>query len=376
LALGGALLTPRSERTPHMKRTSARRLVAVLLALTAVAGIAPAAEAAKKRLKSDVTVMTRNLYLGTDLIPIALAPNQAQFEKAASDGFAQVKATNFPARSKLIAREIKRTKPDLIGLQETALWRTGPKDGTATRATTVAIDYLKILRRALKQAGLRYSVVRVTNEADIEGPTQENYDVRLTMRDVILAKKRKGLKVVKRGGGNYSTNLAIPTVAGTFTSRRGYAFADMRLDGKRFRFVNTHLEAYGDQFRTPQAQQLVGPGGAARKRGRVILVGDMNSDPNGSEPNAFNTLIAAGFKDTWARLHPGDPGLTSGLRPDLKDPPTPNPFNDSRIDHVLTKGRIKLLRATIVGKNPANSRTSTGLWASDHAGVVTKTKLK
>lgn len=357
-----------------MNRTSARRMLAALLALTAVAAIVPTAEAATKRW--NVTAMTRNLYLGTDLIPIALAKNEAQFEKAASDGFAQVKATNFPARAKLIAREIKRTKPDLIGLQETALWRTGPKDGTATRAQTVAIDYLKILRGALKKAGLRYRVVKVTTEADIEGPTREEYDVRLTMRDVILAKRRKGMKVVKKGGGNYTTVLQIPTVAGTFTSTRGYAFADVRLNGRKFRFVDTHLEAYGDQIRTAQAAQLVGKGGAAAKRGRVILVGDINSDPNGAEPNAFNTLISAGFVDTWARLHPGDPGLTSGLEADLMDPPTPNPFNDSRIDHVLTKGKIRPLRATIVGKNPANSRTSTGLWASDHAGVVTKLRLK
>jgi endonuclease/exonuclease/phosphatase family metal-dependent hydrolase len=358
-----------------MNRKTARRMLAALLALTALAAIVPAAEAAKAS-RHNVTVMTRNLYLGTDLIPIALAPNPAQFEKAASEGYAQVQATNFPARAALIAREVKRTKPDLIGLQETALWRTGPKDGTATRATTVAIDYLRILRAALKQAGLRYRVVRVTTEADIEGPTKENFDVRLTMRDVILAKRRKGMRVVRKGGGNYATALSIPTVVGTFTSTRGFAWADVRLNGRPFRFVNTHLEAYGDQFRTPQAQQLVGPGGAARKRGRVLLVGDMNSDPKGAEPNAFNTLIAAGFKDTWARLHPGDPGLTSGLEADLMDPPTPNPFDDSRIDHVVYKGKIRALRATITGKNPANSRTSTGLWASDHAGVVGKFRLR
>jgi endonuclease/exonuclease/phosphatase family metal-dependent hydrolase len=358
-----------------MNRTTARRMLAALLALTAVAAIVPAAQAARAS-RHDVTVMTRNLYLGTDLIPIALAPNQAQFEKAASEGYAQVQATNFPARAALIAREVKRTRPDMIGLQETALWRTGPKDGAATRATTVTIDYLRILRAALRQAGLRYRVVRVTTEADIEGPTKEDFDVRLTMRDVILAKRRKGMKVVRKGGGNYTAALSIPTVVGTFTSTRGFAFADVRLNGRRFRFVDTHLEAYGDQFRTAQAQQLVGPGGAARKRGRVILVGDMNSDPKGAEPNAFNTLIAAGFRDLWARLHPGDPGLTSGLEADLMDPPSPNPFDDSRIDHVLYKGKVRPLRATITGKNPANSRTSIGLWASDHAGVVGKFRLR
>jgi Endonuclease/Exonuclease/phosphatase family len=358
-----------------MNRTLAGRLLAALLALTALAAIAPVAEAAKRR-SPNVTVMTRNLYLGTDLLPIALAPNVAQFEKAASEGFAQVRATNFPARARLIAREVERTRPDLIGLQETALWRTGPKDGAATRAGTVAIDFLTTLRRALRRAGLRYSVVRATTEADIEGPTREDFDVRLTMRDVILAKRRRQMKVVNRGGGNYAASLTIPTVVGTFASTRGYAFADVRLKGRRLRFVDTHLEAFGDQVRTAQAQQLVGAGGAAARRGRVILAGDMNSDPNGAEPNAFNTLIAAGFVDTWARLHPGDPGLTSGLEANLLDPPSPNPFDDSRIDHVLSRGRLRPLRTTIVGKNPANSRTGTGLWASDHAGVVTRFRLK
>jgi endonuclease/exonuclease/phosphatase family metal-dependent hydrolase len=361
-----------------MNRTPARLMVALLLAVTAVMAVVPSAEAKRKAKQgnANVTVMTRNLYLGTDLIPIALAPNQAAFEAAASKGYAQVQATNFAARSKLIAREVKRTKPDLIGLQETALWRTGPKDGAATRATDVQIDYLKLLRKALKRAKQKYSVVRVTQEADIEGPMADGRDIRLTMRDVVLMRKRDGLKVTKRGGGNYTEKLALPTVAGTFTSTRGFAFADLKLNGKKFRFVDTHLEAYGNSIRTAQANQLVGPGGAARKAGRVILVGDMNSDPKGGEPDAFNALILAGFVDTWVRLHPTDPGLTSGLGADLLDPPSPNPFDDSRIDHVLSKGKVRPLTAKIVGKNPANSRTSSGLWASDHAGVVTKLKLK
>jgi endonuclease/exonuclease/phosphatase family metal-dependent hydrolase len=360
-----------------MDRMPVRRTLAALLALTAVAALAPAAEAKKRSGKPSVSVMTRNLYLGTDLLPIALAPNAAQFEKAASAGFEQVKATNFPARAQLIAREIKRTRPDLIGLQEVALWRTGPKDGPATRATTVAFDWLEILRSALRQAGLRYSVVRVTEEADIEGPTREDFDIRLTMHDVILAKRnRPGMRIVRRGGGNYTTALQIPTVVGTFTSTRGYAFADVKLRGRHLRFIDTHLEAFGNSVRTAQAQELVGPGGAGRKKGRVILVGDLNSDPKGAEPQAYETLIDFGYVDSWLRLRPANPGLTSGLEADLMDPPVPNPFDDSRIDHVLFKGKLRPRSARIVGKNPASSRTSTGLWASDHAGVVTKLKLK
>jgi endonuclease/exonuclease/phosphatase family metal-dependent hydrolase len=364
-----------------MNRTLARRTLAALLALTALAAIVPIAEAKKAKKphgNSNVTVMTRNLYLGTDLIPIATAPDLATFKQRATDGFNQVKATSFPARSKLIAKEVKRTKPDLIGLQEAALWRTGPED-TATRATKVEFDYVKLLLKALKQQGLQYKVARSTNEADIEGPTSGGFDVRLTMRDVVLVNKaRKGLKITGKGGANFDAKITIPTVVGPIEVLRGYAYANAKLNGKAFRFVDTHLEAYLDTTRTAQAQELVGAGGPVKGK-RVIVLGDVNSDPNGdggSPPTAYDALIAGGLKDTWKALYPTRKGFECCLKTDsLTDPPTPSPF-DHRIDITFSKGKVRPLSAKIVGTNPANSRTKSGLWASDHGGVVTKLKLK
>lgn len=365
-----------------MNRTLGRRLVAALLAVTALAAIAPAAEAQKGKAKGNdnVTVMTRNLYLGTDLIPIATSPTLDAFKANATAGFNQVKATNFPARSKLIAKEIKQTKPDLIGLQEASLWRTGPSDGSATpNATKVEYDHLKLLTKALKQAGMNYAVARSTNEADIEGPTSGGFDVRLTMRDAVLVNKdRKGLKVTGKGGANYKAAIPFPTQAGTFNVKRGYAYADLKLNGKKLRFVDTHLEAYLEATRVTQAQELVAPGGPVKGQ-RVIVVGDMNSDPNnagGSPPGAWNVLTASGLKDTWPWLYKSKPGYECCLKTDsLTDPPSPSPF-DHRIDQIFGKGKVKPLSAKIVGTNPATSRTKSGLWASDHGGVVTKLKLK
>ena len=305
-----------------MNRTVGRRMLAALLALAAVAAVAPAADAKpKKRGKandSTVTVMTRNLYLGTDLIKIATAPDIDAFKAAVAAGFAEVKATNFPARSKLIAKEVKQTKPDLIGLQEAALWRTGPSDGSASpNATKVAYDYVKLLVRALKRQGMKYKVVRATNEADIEGPSSEGYDVRLTMRDAILVRAdRKGLKVRKKGGANFTARIPFPTVGGVFDVRRGYAWADVKLGRKAFRFVDTHLEAYLESTRVAQAEELVARGGPVKGK-RVIVLGDMNSDPKGeggSPPSAYDALIAGGLRDVWPAVNKRDPGYACCLR--------------------------------------------------------------
>ncbi|HEX2070135.1 MAG TPA: endonuclease/exonuclease/phosphatase family protein [Thermoleophilaceae bacterium] len=385
-----------------MNRTLARRSVATLLSLTALAMVAPAVQASDsehdhgdrhgkhrdhghqghwhgKHGKAVVTVMTRNLYLGTDLIRIATAPTLAEFEARATAGFEQVRATDFPARARLIAREIRRTNPDVIGLQEAALWRTGPKDGTATPAMEVEYDYVRILLRALRRIGLDYEVAHSTDEADIEGPTSGDFDVRLTMRDVVLVDDdTKGLDVEGSGGANYATRLPLPTVAGVFTVLRGYAYADLELRGRDFRFVNTHLEAFADPIRVGQAQELVAPGGPLAGD-RLIVVGDMNSDPNGaggSPPTAWLVLTAAGLIDVWPALYPGDPGYECCLRTDsLTDPPSPSPF-DHRIDQIFVRGDVRPLNAKIVGTDPARSRTRSGLWASDHGGVVAKLKLK
>jgi len=367
-----------------MNRTVGRRTLAALLALVAVAAVAPAAEAMpKKKAKpadSNVTVMTRNLYLGTDLIKIATAPDIDAFRAAVAAGFAEVKATNFPARAKLIAKEVKQTRPDLIGLQEAALWRTGPIDGSATpNATTVAYDYVKLLARALKRQGLKYKVVHATDEADIEGPSSEGYDVRLTMRDAILVRTdRKGLKVGRKGGANFTARIPFPTVGGVFDVRRGYAWADVRLNGKPFRFVDTHLEAYLEGTRVAQAKQLVGKGGPVKGQ-RVIVLGDMNSDPKGaggSPPSAYDALIAGGLRDVWPATNKRNPGYACCLRTTtLTDPPSPLPW-DHRIDQIFVKGKVKPVSSKMTGINPRTSRTKAGLWASDHGGVVAKVRLR
>jgi hypothetical protein len=89
------------------------------LVLAALLAATPAAEAERG---PKLTVMTRNVYLGGNIaLPIG-APSRDVFEQKTTQLWQQVQATDFPARAKLLAREIRRTKPDVIGLQEMAYY--------------------------------------------------------------------------------------------------------------------------------------------------------------------------------------------------------------------------------------------------------------
>jgi len=86
-----------------------------------------------------------------------------------------------------------------------------------------------------------------------------------------------------------------------------------------------------------------------------------------------------GLTDEWLQFAPlpeeswtlPEQGWTSGLSELVNDPDTSD--IDHRIDLVLARGAdgraLPADQGRIVGIDPAN-RTSTGLWPSDHAGVV------
>ena len=351
-----------------------RAAIAAALALLA---LVPASASANGGPPADVTVMSRNIYLGGDIFRPIGAPNLAEFERQAGLLWQEVRQTNFPFRSKLLAREVQREQPDLIGLQEVALWRRGPqglKDGATTPARRVVYDFLAILRRQLRRLGLNYRVAVKQREADIEAPIDAGYDVRLTMHDVILVRRRPGLRVRSTSSANYDADISVPTPAGPLTSTRGWTAVDATLSGSRFRFVNTHLESALDSVRVAQANELVAPGGPVQVRRPVILVGDFNSDPEGRGGNAngaYNVVEGAGFSDVWPRVHPNAPGLTFGFDSDLSNR-TSAGFS-ARIDLIWTKPRLRALSASIVGKRRSDRRR--GLWPADHAGVVAELRL-
>ncbi len=387
------------------RTTGVRRAATALVAVLALGwASAPAEAAPKPGSGTPITVMTRNIYLGGDITrPLRATSGLSGGAALVAFGNANhglrsmVDQTDFPARSRLLAREIADTEPDLIGLQEVALWRSGPlelappfdKVGVAN-ATTVDLDFLAILLADLAAIGEPYVAVHVQQESDVEGPSflgnpfagpvQQPRDVRLTMRDVILKRADDRVKVLASGGGQYAAKLPFTVATATFQFIRGYNWADVRVGAKTLRFVNTHLESQFSFLALAQAQELLA--GPAKPAGQpVVVVCDCNSDPDNhtvkpgdSQPHAapYELLTAPGnFTDEWLQFAPAEQGNTAGLSESVDDPDTSE--IDHRIDLVLARsvdgGAMPADQGRIVGVDPAN-RSATGLWPSDHAGVV------
>jgi endonuclease/exonuclease/phosphatase family metal-dependent hydrolase len=348
----------------------ARLLLTAALAAFLVLALWPAAAAGHGR---QVTVMTRNLFVGTDLTPIFTAPTLPQLVGATTTAFLEVQATRFPERAEAIADEIAATRPDVVGLQEAMLIRTdAPADGPASPAETVAYDYLETLLAALAARGLDYEAVTVVTNADNELPTALGFDVRATDRDAILVSRDRRPRLVVTGAqaGNFAARVTFPTIVGPIPFPRGWTAVDLKLRGQRFRVVNTHLEAFSSAVQVAQAAELLA--GPAAAPGRTLLVGDFNSRADGTGTPTYGLLRGAGFADAWSDVHPGDPGLTCCWEIHLLSPLPPF---DERIDLVLARGAFTALRAEIVGEDPVADRTPSGLFHSDHAGVVAALRL-
>lgn len=370
-------LAARPVRAVPVRAFPVRRLVAlavVALGLALSAFVVSAAEASPRHHR-DLTVMTRNLYLGSALGPAILAPTPEDFLREVATIYRNVGATDFPRRSRAIAREVAQTRPDLVGLQEVSEWTaTDPVSGLSEE-----LDYLDVLLAALAAEGLSYSVAAVSDNFQL-GPVPLSVPCEdlpdgcvLTFRDrdvILVNDDARGLRVLRSDSGRYAAQVQLPSpVPGEppLSFDRGWASVDAKYRGKRFRFLNTHLETdVFPQVQEAQAAELLA--GPARYRGRVIAVGDFNSAADGSNTASY-ALLTRSLRDAWTASGDGA-GLTccqSGLLDD------PVPSFTSRIDLVLVRGRVSARRSVVVGDTPFQGAAP--YWASDHAGVVSVVSL-
>ena len=334
-------------------------------AMLTLVGVAYSVDEGSSR---PLKVMTRNMYLGADLAPVLAASSFEEFATEVATVYINVQQSDIPARAAALAAEIEGAQPDLIALQEVSLWLTGPFGGPADR---VSYDALVLLLDALEARGLRYTPIATLNEFDAEAPSALGINIRFIDRDVMLARADlhvSELKLANIQAQHFTTNLSfVNPVLGLVTIPRGWISVDGKIRGKSFRFINTHLESFHPAIQAIQSSELVlGP---ANTDLSVILAGDLNTDSASGDPagNAgYQILSSSGFIDLWALLNPGNPGYTWSLHlGDSLTSTTPT----QRIDLIFFRGEIGALAVNLVGNTPA-ALTPSGLWPSDHAGIV------
>jgi Endonuclease/Exonuclease/phosphatase family len=361
-------------------------ILAVVFAFPAMAGAKPDNSNGRGNV---VDVMTRNLYLGADLEPAIKAGSPEALAAANGEILHEVVDNKFPTRAEGLAQEILRTKPDLVGLQEVALWQTTP---LSPAATPVNYDYLDLLLDELNggkgkngKGKPQYHVVVVQKEFDLESPADFNGQPgdgpipgfanaeelgHLTMRDVILARNGAGVQTWNEEGDNFEALKEINILGSTLVIDRGWTAADARVRGSQpFRFVNTHLESFDPFVRRDQALELVDADGPATSSLPVVLVGDLNSDddtvsgPGNTDRLAYEALLAAGMVERSTN----DP-LSCCLNSSLLEVGKGGSVADfnHQVDHVMTRDPelVRLRSSTVTGLQPVND-----FWDSDHAGL-------
>lgn len=163
---------------------------------------------------------------------------------------------------------------------------------------------------------------------------------------------QEGIALASRLPLRVEAVLALPE--GAFGRKAIVARIDSELGPVTF--AATHL-SYGDQ-EAVRVSQLAAIRDAIeiyhRPDDLVVVAGDLNEGPEGA---AVGATLEAGYLDTWAEHHPGDPGLTHPA-----DAPT------ARIDHILVD-RSSSPAVQVVGVEHFLTTEVGGVRASDHLGV-------
>ncbi len=331
-------------------------------------------------------VMTYNVYLGTNLDPIMEATTEADFLTAAYLAYAELQQTNFPQRAGKIADQIAAVQPDIVGLDEVALWSvSAPYDPVAQQGApfVTQYDFLTLVIDSLKARHLHYAAASADTTSDVSAPVPTAFDasgnptafalVRFQDRDAILV--RSGVQFRDAKHGKFTAYIPLDMLGTETGLYRGWCSIRATVDGQTFRYVNSHLEAESPDVNLAQANEMVGL--LQKEQDPVIWAGDFNSDANTHAPS-YALITGAGFTDLWPLAHPRDPGLTNGPADGVGAlnqygvlvPYTSLVFN-ARIDLVLLRdrfGRPHEVDAAIFGNKPSD-RTVSGLFPSDHAAV-------
>ena len=304
-----------------------------------------------------IRVATYNLYLGADLSMLMDTGHVATLEERLEEVQRQLRTTAFPGRAEAVARVLVREQVDLVGLQEVCTWHA---DGV------LQADYTAALQDELDTLGEPYDLVveqpTFSGAGTVEVGGRE-VELHLLGRNAVLRRRAAPVTVQSVDQGLYGDALQV-TVMGSMdvSIARGWCSATCVADGAAFTFVTTHTEAYDAGSRDRQRTELLTV--LPDDLDPLVMVGDFNATPD-------QVGMPEQLADAWL-LAGNDPegGATCCQGPDLTNADS---TLTERIDYVWVRG-VGVDRCAVVGAS-VEDRTASGLWPSDHAGVVAELLL-
>lgn len=315
-----------------------------------------------------LTVMTRGLSTGAGLERLLEAPGTAE-------SFAALSRADVSTHVRRLADEIQYARPHLIGLQQVKQVRLqSPGDaifGGTQPAESLYLDLLPVLLSELQARGLHYREVARVRNADLEVPLLTSAaptfdDVRVTDFDVILARADVDVSGARMGHYRARREEDRP---------RGWASVAATVEGRKYRFVSTHLEPAPDEtglrVQLAQAEELIGS--LRRESLPVVLVGDFNTPANLGLVGAptYRELLLAGYVDVWT--HRKEKVAWSSAALDV-------PRREERLNLVLVRNPVTPLPRQLgpvlaYGVGSALEEPRFGPWPSDLTGVVARLRM-
>src|SRR2546430_2602151 len=237
---------------------------------------------AAARAAPGVTALTWNVYLGADIGRVLQARTADEAVVRATEEWGHVQATNFPARAGALARAIAARRPQLVGLEELALYRT--TDKPFEPATHVAYDFLHLVIDSLRARGLDYAAAAVDRTTDLQVPVIAGVDasgqpilggVRWTDGDAVLV--RADVPYTAARSGVYAASQVVTIGGVTSVLSQGWSSIVAMVDGRAYRFVVTHLVGQeAPDVQLAQTGELLAL--LSAESGSTILGGAFNSD--------------------------------------------------------------------------------------------------
>jgi hypothetical protein len=153
---------------------------------------------------AQLTVMTRNMYVGTDVDLVLATPDPNQIPFVVGELWQLLLANDYSERAAAMAAEIAASRPHVVGLQEVSVFRTQTPGDFQLNAQDVVIDFIPTLLAELAALGENYVLVGQVENMDVElprlNPDYTLTDARLTDYDAMIARADVGVSNVASDG--------------------------------------------------------------------------------------------------------------------------------------------------------------------------------